>query len=159
VERKPRTVQIRELTLIELHGSRLVFRVRCSKGTYVRTLVEDMAVAAGAVAYTAALHREAVGDFQAQDMLDLGGAERMAEEGPGVLEARLLPPDQALSSWPVCRLPAAEALRFSAGQSVTTEHAGDGTVRVYGECDDFLGIGELVQNGRLAPRRIFRSGP
>lgn len=158
VEREPRTVRVHEFVLLELHGSRLVFRVRCSKGTYVRTLVEDTAAAAGTVAYTAALHREAVGDFRAQDMLDLTGAERIAEEGPEVLQARLLAPDRALSGWPECRLFPEEARRFAAGQAVAVEDAGAGPVRVYGESDGFLGIGELTGDGRLTPRRVFRSG-
>lgn len=159
VDREPRTVQVHELVLLELLGSRLVFRVRCSKGTYVRTLVEDMAAAAGTVAHTAALHREAVGDFRAQDMLDLTAAERIAEEGAEVLEARLLPADQALSGWPACRLSPDESRRFTAGQVVAADGADTGTVRVYREGDGFLGIGELTRDGQLAPRRVFRSGP
>lgn len=158
VDRAPRTIRVYELVLLELRGSRLVFRVHCSKGTYVRTLVEDMAAAAGTVAYTDALHREAVGDFRAQDMLDLTGAERIAEEGPEVLEARLLPPDRALSSWPVCRLSPDEARRFVAGQVVAIDEPGAGPVRVYGHDSGFLGIGELGSGGLLAPRRVFRRG-
>lgn len=158
VVREPRTVQVRELSLLELSGSRLVFRVRCSKGTYVRTLVEDMATAAHTVAYTAALHREAVGDFRQQDMLDLGGAERIAEEGPEVLEGRLLPADRALSGWPTCRLAADQAARFAAGQSVATGKDASGRVRVYDQDDNFVGIGEQLPDGCLSPRRIFRHG-
>ena len=71
VEREARPIRIDEIDLLEIAGSRLVFRVRCSKGTYVRTLVEDIAAAAGTVAHTAQLHRETVGDFRADDMLDL----------------------------------------------------------------------------------------
>ena len=64
VERPPRPIHIAEIALLEVHGKRLVFRVRCSKGTYVRTLVEDIAKAAGTVAHTAFLHRERVGGFE-----------------------------------------------------------------------------------------------
>ncbi|HEX6259844.1 MAG TPA: tRNA pseudouridine(55) synthase TruB, partial [Woeseiaceae bacterium] len=66
IERESRRIRVYEMQLLEVHGKRLVFRVRCSKGTYVRTLVEDMAKAAGTVAHTAALHREAVGEFHAR---------------------------------------------------------------------------------------------
>ena len=160
IERAPRTVHVYALSLLELHGSRLVFRVRCSKGTYVRTLVEDMAAAAGTVAYTAALHRETVGDFREQEMLDLTSAEQMAERGLDVLEERLLPADRVLSGWPECRLMPEMARRFTSGQSVSPEYAGEaaGPVRVYGEGIGFLGVGELSGDGRLAPRRIFRTG-
>ena len=81
VERKARPVTIHDIVLLEAHDRRLVFRVRCSKGTYVRTLVEDIASAAGTVAYTASLHRESVGDFAAADMLSLADAERLASIG------------------------------------------------------------------------------
>ncbi len=157
VERAARPVRIDELKLLEVHGNRLVFRVRCSKGTYVRTLVEDIARAAGTVAYTAKLHRETVGDFQADDMLDLPGAEKIAEAGPDALRARLLPADSALVSWPDCHIPEQAAERFCDGQAVTVgEEVPQGLVRVYANSDRFLGVGQIGEDKRLAPRRIFR---
>ena len=101
VERDPRPVTIHEIDLLEARGRRLVFRVRCSKGTYVRTLVEDIARAAGTVAHTAKLHREAVGSFSSESMLDLASAERAADDGPEGLRKRLLPADEAQADWPV----------------------------------------------------------
>ena len=65
VEREPRPIRVKEIELLEIAGQRLVFRVRCSKGTYVRTLVEDIAREAGTVAHTARLHRETVGGRRA----------------------------------------------------------------------------------------------
>lgn len=157
VDREPRRVRIDELTLLEISGTRLVFRVTCSKGTYVRTVVEDIAKAAGTLAHTARLHRETVGDFQAEEMLDLSGAERIAEAGPEALRARLKPADAALSAWPDCHIPDAAADRFCAGQAVPA--AGDGTeglVRVYAGRERFLGVGQIGRDNMLAPRRIFR---
>ena len=157
VERESRRVRIDDLSLLEISGTRLVLRVQCSKGTYVRTLVEDIAKAAGTVAYTARLHRETVGDFQAEDMLDLPGAERVAEDGPEALRARLLPADTALSSWPDCHIPKDEAARFCEGQALAVAGRGsEGLVRVYAGEERFLGVGELGSDGMLAPRRIFR---
>ena len=157
VEREARRVRIHDLSLLEISGTRLVFRVHCSKGTYVRTLVEDIAKVAGTVAYTARLHRETVGDFQAEDMLDLPGAERVAEAGPEALRARLLPADTALSSWPDCHIPRDEAERFCGGQALAVAGAGaEELVRVYAGEEHFLGVGELGSDGMLAPRRIFR---
>ena len=69
IERKARKVRINSIDLLESAGTRLVFRVHCSKGTYVRSLVEDIAETVGSVAHTAKLHRESVGDFRADDML------------------------------------------------------------------------------------------
>ncbi len=85
VERKPRPIRIDAIELLEIAGSRLVFRVHCSKGTYVRTLVEDIAAKAGTVAHTASLHRETVGEFRAADMLDMGTLEADAEAGASSL--------------------------------------------------------------------------
>jgi tRNA pseudouridine55 synthase len=145
--------------LLEAHGSRLVFRVHCSKGTYVRTLVEDIARAAGTVAHTANLHRESVGDFRADDMLDLAQAEEVAAGGAAALRERLLPADLALAAWPARHLEAALARRFAEGQAVAVEQDADaGLVRVYEEGEGFLGVGEITPSGRLAPRRIFNAG-
>ena len=71
VERKARPIRIDAIELLEVAGPRLVFRVTCSKGTYVRTLVEDIARKAGTVGHTTRLHRESVGPFRSEDMQDL----------------------------------------------------------------------------------------
>jgi tRNA pseudouridine55 synthase len=159
VEREPRPIRVDDISLLEIAGNRLVFRVHCSKGTYVRVLVEDIAKRAGTVAHTARLHRETVGAFQADDMLDLTGVEAVAASGSGALRARLLPPDTALGSMPAVRLDAEASDRFSAGQEVAALLQGSaGLVRVYGPDDEFVGVGELSGDSRLAPRRVFRTG-
>jgi tRNA pseudouridine55 synthase len=159
VEREPRPIRIDEISLLEIMGNRLVFRVHCSKGTYIRTLVEDIAGQAGTVAHTARLHRESVGGFRAEEMLDMTGLEADASLGLAVLRERLLAPDKALQSMPAVRLDQSAAGRFSMGQEVAAELEGvDGLVRVYGGDTEFLGVGELSAAGRLAPRRVFRMG-
>jgi tRNA pseudouridine55 synthase len=159
VERQPRPIRVDEIKLLEIAGTRLVFRVHCSKGTYVRTLVEDIAKKTGTVAHTARLHRETVGAFQAADMLDLTGVEAVAAEGPAALRAQLLPPDIALESLPPVHLDTEAGERFSAGQEVAALFEGTGgLVRVYNAGDEFMGVGELSAGGRLAPKRVFRTG-
>ena len=156
VERKPRPIRIDSIELLEAAGTRLVFRVRCSKGTYVRSLVEDIARAAGTVAHTARLHRETVADFRADEMVDLAVMEESAAEGPERLRERLLPPDRALEALPEVSLDDARAERFCGGQPVTAGATGpEGLARVYGEEQVFLGVGEFCGDGRVAPRRIF----
>lgn len=159
VERAPRRIRIHALRLLEAQGNRLVFRVDCSKGTYVRTLVEDIATAAGTVGHTAALHRERVGGFRSADMLDLAEAERLAADGPGPLRERLMPADLALSAWPARSLSADAARRFVEGQAVNADPSSTvpGPVRVYADGDAFLGVGELEPGGRIRPRRIIRA--
>ncbi len=159
VDRDARSIRIHDISLIELSGTRLVFRVHCSKGTYVRTLVEDIALAAGTVAHTANLHRESVGDFRSEDMVDLSSAEQVAETGPEALRESLLPADTALAAWPMRQIDEIAAERFTGGQAVSVEieDAATGRVRVYsGGGKQFLGVGELGPDGLLAPRRIFR---
>jgi tRNA pseudouridine55 synthase len=158
VERAPRRIRIDRITLLEAAGTRLVFRVTCSKGTYVRVLVEDIARMAGTVAHTLRLHRETVGDFQAADMIDLATVEAQAEADRDALRASLLPPDQALLGLPAVVLGGAEGYGFRAGQAVAVPQEGaTGLVRVYGPGDEFLGVGELSGDGGLAPRRVFKS--
>lgn len=155
VEREPRPIRIFEIKLLEARGRRLAFRVRCSKGTYVRTLVEDIARAAGTIAYTTSLHRESVGSFRAEDMLDLAEAEALAERDPEHLSNALLPVDTALSGWPEYRLDSAGTAAFMSGQPVSGAAIPPGLVRVYGDERRFLGVGECAADGRLAPRRVF----
>ncbi len=157
VAREPRPVRIDEIHLLEQAGSRLVFRVRCSKGTYVRTLVEDIARRAGTVAHTARLHREAVGSFRSGDMMDLETVERLAAEGPHGLRERLLPADTALADMPAVTVDATDGERFSGGQAVDVDAGiSKGLARVYGT-GRFLGVGELAGDGQLAPRRVFQA--
>ena len=158
VEREPRPIRIDEITLLEAAGRRLVFRVTCSKGTYVRVLVEDIAKAAGTVAHTARLHRETVGPFRAADMVDLASVEALAEQDRDALRASLLPADVALEGLPAVKVGADEALKFSGGQALTgVEGDARGLVRVYAADNGFLGVGELSLAGELAPRRVFKT--
>ena len=159
VEREPRPIRIDEISLLEMAGTRLVFWVHCSKGTYVRTLVEDIAKKAGTVAHTARLHRESVGDFRADDMLDLTGLEEVAASGAECLKARLLPPDTALEGLAAVELDNDASDRFTVGQvNSLSAPATAGLVRVYGGANEFLGVGELSDDGQLAPKRVFRTG-
>jgi tRNA pseudouridine55 synthase len=156
VEREPRPIRIDEIRLLEAAGSRLVFRVTCSKGTYIRALVEDIAKRAGTVAHTVRLHRESVGDFRAEDMIDLAAVEAYAEENRDGLRASLLPPDLALAGMPAETV--TDGAGFCAGQAVPVAAGGEsGLVRVYGPGGEFLGVGERSGDGMLAPRRVFKS--
>jgi tRNA pseudouridine55 synthase len=159
VEREPRPIRIDEISLLEIAGTRLVFWVHCSKGTYVRTLVEDIAKKAGTVAHTARLHRESVGDFRADDMMDLTGLEEAAASGSDGLKARLLPADTALEGLAAVELDPEASDRFAVGQvNSVSAPATAGLVRVYGGAHEFLGVGQLSDDGQLAPKRVFRTG-
>lgn len=158
VERKARPIRVDAIELLEAAGPRLVFRVTCSKGTYVRTLVEDVARKAGTFGHTTRLHRESVGPFRSEDMQDIRAIEARAEADLDGLRASLLTPDMALGGLPAIEVQADEAGCFGRGQAVQVD-AGPptGLVRVYLAGLEFLGVGELSGDGTLAPRRVFRS--
>jgi tRNA pseudouridine55 synthase len=159
VERAPRPIRIDDISLLEIAGNRLVFRVTCSKGTYVRTLVEDIAAKAGTVAHTAHLHRESVAGFESADMLDLSSVEETAGNDLQGLREQLLPPDTALQGMPAVSLDQVGVDRFRAGQQVSVAPEGaPGLVRVYAEGDEFIGVGELSGDRKLAPKRVFQLG-
>jgi len=159
VEREPRPIRVDQIELLEAAGTRLVFRVHCSKGTYIRVLVEDIARAAGTVAHTVRLHREEVGDFRAEDMLDLSVLEAAAEEGGGALRQHLMAPDVALEALPAVTVSGADGERFSGGMQVPgVGEATAGLVRVYNDEPRFLGVGEASGDGSVAPRRVFLTG-
>jgi tRNA pseudouridine55 synthase len=159
VDREPRPVRIDWIELLEAAGTRLVFRVHCSKGTYVRTLVEDIAAKAGTLAHTARLHRESVGHFEPSAMLSLREAESLLEQGREQLTGRLLAADVALTSMGEVRLDDAAGQRFGSGLEVSAPTGAQaGLVRVYGPggSRDFLGVGEVAGVDRVAPKRVFQ---
>ena len=157
VERKPRRIYIHELELLGLSADSLEMRMRCSKGTYVRTLVEDVAQALGTVAHVAELRRTAVGPFESSDMVDLERLQAMAEEGMEALDDLLLPMSQALGHWPAVSLDADSSYYFMRGQPVQVANAPtEGLLRVNDQHEVFIGVGEIDDRGRVAPRRLLR---
>ena len=152
VEREPRAVTIHELERLAWAPPDLTFRVRCSKGTYVRTLAEDIAGALGSCAHLRALRRTASGHFSG-DMVSLDELEERVEAGDP--EALLLPPDAGLRDWPVIALDAAAAHRFAHGNPVPAETGEPGMARVRGPAGELLGLGEVDTAKRLKPKRIF----
>lgn len=156
VERVPRTVTIHELQLLRLEGEWLECRMRCSKGTYVRTLAEDVGKALGCGAHIAALRRTAVQPYDAAHLLTLDYVHELAERGFAALDALLLPLDSALTQWPALQVRGDSAFYLRQGQAVLVPRAPtQGWVRLYAGEEDFLGLGEILDDGRVAPRRLF----
>jgi tRNA pseudouridine55 synthase len=155
VERKPRPVVIHTLKLLCFEGDTLEFGVRCSKGTYVRTLAEDIGAALGCGAHVIALRRLAVGPYDGVEMVDLATLRRLAAEGAGRLDTVLLPMESALAEWPDVRLSDDAAYYLRRGQPVLVPHAPtQGWVRLYARDRRFLGVGQILDDGRVAPRRL-----
>lgn len=157
VEREPRPVRIYALQLLALDGVYAELDVRCSKGTYVRTLVEDIAAALGTLGHVVALRRTAVGPYREDDMLSMETLNDVAAEGGlQALDELLKSIDSAVVDRPGLRLNKDCAFYISRGQPVSVPQApAEGEVRLYGDNSGFLGVGEILEDGRVAPRRIF----
>jgi tRNA pseudouridine55 synthase len=158
VERKPRRIRIDEFALEALAADVLDLRVRCSKGTYVRTLAEEIAEQLGTCGHVAALRRLAVGPFACQGMHGMEDLEARAGEGLDALDALLLPIGEALADWPAVVLDADSAFYLGRGQPVQVPQAPtSGRVRVYDQRERLLGVGEVLDDGRIAPKRLLQA--
>lgn len=156
VERAARTVHIYELVLVDFAPGRVELDVHCSKGTYVRSLAEDLGEALGCGAHVEALRRTGLGPFDARRMLTLPQIEALAAEGQAALLAALLPIDCALDGWPAVQLGSDAAFYIRQGQAVfCPQGPSGGWVRIYGPESAFIGMGEVLDDGRLAPKRLL----
>jgi len=152
VERAPRPITIHELDCLGWEPPDLVFRARCSKGTYIRTLAEDLAGALDSCAHLRALRRLEVSPFSGAGMVTLEELEAQVEAGDP--ESLLLPVDAGLQSWPIIELDEARTTRFSHGNPVEAPGT-PGLVRVYGPGGCLLGLGEIFSERLLKPKRIM----
>jgi tRNA pseudouridine55 synthase len=151
IPREPRRICIHELEPEAFEPAQCVLRVRCSKGTYIRTLAEDIGEALGCGAHLLALSRIAIGRFeldQASSLEDLGVMDEQERR------RRLLPVDALLSGLPERRLAEEDAVRIACGQALDAGDAQEGSLRLYDERGLFMGVGE-VRQGRLHPRRLI----
>ena len=156
VERVPREVTIHELRRLRLDGAELECELRCSKGTYVRTLAADLGEVLGCGAHVVALRRTVVEPYDAARMVTLDALRGRAEQGLAALDEVLLPADTALPDWPVVRVRGDAAFYLRQGQPVLVPRAPtQGWVRLYEGEEQFLGIGEILDDGRVAPRRLL----
>lgn len=159
VARQPREVHIFSLELLSLGPAEIELDVRCSKGTYIRTLAEDIGEALGCGAHVARLRRTEVAGFRVEEAVTLEGLEARMAEGQAAADALLRPADAALAHLPEVRLSEAGAFYLLHGQAVQAPHAPtEGLVRLYDGGRSFLGLGEITDDGRVAPRRLMRSG-
>jgi tRNA pseudouridine55 synthase len=153
VERQARSLRIDQLRLTAVAGVTASLEVRCSKGTYVRTLAEDLAKAIGSCAHLVALRRDAVDPFGPEHMVSLEAVESAPEA------AVLLAPDLALQHLAAVHLTAEEARRLGMGQALAIAAMEPALVRCYDPRSRFVGIGrveaESPQLARLLPVRLF----
>ena len=157
VERAPRELTIHVIELLDFTAPAATIRVHCSKGTYVRTLVEDIGEMLGCGAHVTALRRTGVGPFDDAGMLGMADLESTAAKGGHyALDQLLLPIESGLAQWPGVNLSGDTAFYLRQGQPVMVPQAPtEGWVRLYEGETCFLGMGEILDDGRVAPRRLM----
>ena len=146
VERKPRTVNISELSLVGHDGDDFVLSVSCSKGTYIRTLCNDIGERLGCLACMSALRRTNAGPF---DIRDAHTLSEIAEDP----ERYIIPVDSLFSEHPAIELSAAQTAKLKCG-NILNVSAKNGTYRVYGENGDFLALAN-ISAGKLKTIKSF----
>lgn len=156
VERKPRRVTVHAITLEDLALPELTIRVRCGKGTYVRTLAADLGEALGTGAVLAHLVRSRVGPYRVEEAVSWATLQD-ARDGAALWPA-LLPLDSALAELPQLTLAAPQTRAFLHGQAVPAPAGLSGLARVYGDDGALLGVG-AAQGGQARPERILHADP
>ncbi len=160
VERQPRRIQIFALDLVKIALPEIDLDVHCSKGTYVRTLAEEIGRELGCGGHVSALRRTGVGPYDETTVtfVTLDQVRDLAEQEGAAprLDALLLPLDSALGHWPAVRLSADAAFYLQQGQAVLVPQAPtQGLVRLYDVSQHFLGVGEILDDGKVQPKRLI----
>ncbi|WHP31844.1 tRNA pseudouridine(55) synthase TruB [Trabulsiella odontotermitis] len=168
VPREARPITVYELLFIRHEGHELELEVHCSKGTYIRTIIDDLGEKLGCGAHVIFLRRLAVSKYPVERMVTLEQLRALVEqaETQGIPAAQLLDPllmpmDSPASDFPRVNIPAVVAAYFKQGQPVRASQAPEtGLVRVTeGDDDAFIGMGEIDDEGRVAPRRLVVEYP
>jgi tRNA pseudouridine55 synthase len=147
VERQPRRVEIHELELLARRGDLLDLRVRCSKGTYVRTLAEDIGAALGTGAHLAALRRTGSGRFRIDDAVTLEALDRR----------HVLPLDALLADLPRAELDAAAEARLRSGQPLKISEVREGPCALFRVGGGVIGLGYAAPDGLLKALRLTQA--
>ena len=169
VERKPRLIHFHQVVLTRFDGQTFDLLVHSSKGAYIRTLIEDIGEAVGCGAVVESLRRvgvahwlapeaaDAIADRQCGRLWSLEELTALAESGEeNALDRAILPPDSALDGYPSVSLDADSAYHIRHGHPVFVAKAPQsGWFRLYDPAHRFLGMGECLDDGRVAPRRLF----
>jgi tRNA pseudouridine55 synthase len=153
VQREPRETTIDELKLVDFAGEQLRIRIRCSKGTYVRVLAEDIGRALGCGGSLAALRRTASGPFSIDEAVTL---EHLAAVNEVARDQYLMGLDKLLAGLPAMALEKTDAAQFATGRRIAISPIGNaGMMRIYGPGNDFIGVGEVAADGLLVPKRLI----
>lgn len=157
VEREARPITIFSLDFIDYQASYLTLDVHCSKGTYIRTLVDDMGEYLGCGAHVVALRRTAVANYPYDKMLTLSDLQQQAEQSIELLTAHLLPVDSAVSNLPILQLDKEKSQAIQFGQRIKiNESPLNGLVRLFSSSNHFLGIARVDEINTVHPVRLIQ---
>jgi tRNA pseudouridine55 synthase len=158
IRREKRKVTIYEINLLNIVEDVIELDITCSKGTYIRTIADDLGQALGCGANIIELRRIEAGVFREEDCKDLEAlSELKVQGGLEVIDEQLIPMDQAIAELPEVNLPSVTASHLKNGQAVIVRHLPEeGLVRLYEE-EQFIGIGCIDDDGKVAPRRLIVS--
>jgi tRNA pseudouridine55 synthase len=164
IDRPARQITIFDYQIIDFRpgpNAEVDVEVHCSKGTYIRTLAEDLGSALGCGAHVSALHRFRAGPFDEQQTISLKELEKLKEQGSvEELDQLLKPVDTPVSNYPAVEFDQIMAGYFQLGQEISSNKAfhqgqeGD-IVRVFREGGTFLGVGTVTADGKVAPKRLI----
>ncbi len=154
---KSRQVTIYKLELIDLNASSFALEVHCTKGTYIRTLIDDIGQILGCGAHVSQLRRNSCAGYTETQMLSLASLESaFNEDDPTALDHTLLPLNSALPEWPTIHINEAELFRFRRGQTIKLdEHRPDGWYRISSLGGELLGLGTLA-GFIVYPKKVFQ---
>ena len=155
VEREARPITIFGINFIEYQAPSLTLEVHCSKGTYIRTLVDDLGEVLGCGAHVTVLRRTAVADYPTEKMMTWDALQALAEQGD--LDQHLLPIDTAVSKLPALKLNAEQSKGIGFGQRVkfANEAKLRGQVRLFSDKNIFLGVALIDDNNVIRPQRLI----
>ena len=158
VERAARTIEIHSLEQLEFKNDRLVIDVFCSKGTYIRTLAEDIGKSLGCGAYLGDLRRTGVHPFWKQRCYSLEELHELADASIDLLDACLLPVQAALSDFPELKLDSSAADSLKLGRVIQPNTVMEsGLLNLVTESGQFIGIGEVGVDGQISPKRLMNT--
>tara|TARA_B110001454_G_scaffold194963_1_gene196894 strand:- start:263 stop:1105 length:843 start_codon:yes stop_codon:yes gene_type:complete len=156
ISREARNICVYELELTDFQGDEIELEITCSKGTYIRTIADDLGQDLGCGAHIIALRRLQAGAFTEADCVSTDALREVKEKhGMDRLDQNLIPMDRAIEDLPEVNLPSIAASQFKNGQSVLVRHLPEeGLVRLYEE-EQFIGIGCIDDDGKVAPKRLI----
>lgn len=163
VEREARRVEIHSNTLIEFTGEELALAIECSKGTYIRAIADELGESLGCGAHVIALRRTRAGPFDFEDCVAYDWLKERRSLGDAELLGSLRPSASMVQGFPRVSLTNASLWHVRHGQPVMVPNApSQGWVRLHerGLGDNgFVGVGEVLDDGRIAPRRMIAASP